>query len=80
MIRPPMIAKLKKKIKAMPEINLVDMEIPLSNGRPTQKLSDILEPEVDDSYFTGKAIVEALVAQSEFQEGFVSIKTPKKKK
>jgi hypothetical protein len=75
-----MITKLKKKFRDMPDVNLVDMGIPLTNGHPEKKLSDILETEVDDSYFQGHPMVEALVAKSEFQEGFVAFKTAKKKK
>lgn len=77
-MRPPMIAKLKKKLSSMHDINMVDMGIPLSNGRPEQKLRDILEVDVDDSYYLGKEIVEIIVNQSEFQERMISIKTAKK--
>lgn len=77
MIRPPMIRKLKKKIRAMPEINLTEMGIPLTNGKPTPNLKDILEKDVPLSFYLNKEIVERIVAQSGFKVGLISIKTPK---
>ncbi len=62
----------------MSDIDLVDMNLPLGNGTPIPKLRDILEKDVPLSYCLKKEIVERIVAESEFQERLVSIKTPKK--
>lgn len=74
--RPPLVERMKKRLKAIPEINLIDMNIPLTNGKPTPKLKDILEKEVDDKYYLRKDIVEKIVKESGFEERLVSLKTP----
>jgi len=43
-----MVEKLKARLKANPKVNLVDMQLPLTNGDPTPKLKDVLEGEVAD--------------------------------
>lgn len=77
-------AKCITKIKALikqnhPEINLVDMQIPLTNGLPTPKLRDILESNVDEKYYLRNEVVEKIVNESNFQERLVSLKLEKKK-
>jgi hypothetical protein len=75
------ITKLKKLIKTLhPEINLVDMNIPLTNGKPTPKLRDILETDVDEKYYLRNDVVEKIVKEANFQERLVSLKSPKKQK
>lgn len=75
----PCITRLKKLIKEKhPEINLVDMGIPLSNGSPTPKLKDILETDVDEKYYLKNETVEKIVKEANFQERLVSLKRPKK--
>ncbi len=74
--RPPMVEKLKKKLRAMPEVNLVDMGIPFGNNQPTSKLKDILETNVEPKYYLRKEIVEKIVKESGFEERLVSLKTP----
>lgn len=73
------ITKLKKLIKEHhPEINLVDLGIPLTNGMPTPKLKDILETDVDERYYLKNETVEKIVKEANFQERLVSMKKPKK--
>lgn len=73
------ITKLKKLIKANhPEINLVDLQIPLTNGKDTPKLKDILESEVDEKYYLRNDVVEKIVKEANFQERLVSMKAAKK--
>lgn len=73
------ITKLKALIKKEhPEINLVDLGLPLTNGLPTPKLKDILESEVDEKYYLRNDIVEKIVKESGFQERLVSLKKDKK--
>ena len=74
--RPPMVEKLKKKLRAMPDVNLVDMFIPFGNNHPTPKLKDILETDVEPKYYLRKDIVEKIVKESGFEERLVSLKTP----
>lgn len=76
MSRPPMITKLKKRISKIPEINLVSLDIPMSNGIQSPKLADILEFDVDDCYYVRKDIVEKIMKESKFEERLVSLKTP----
>jgi hypothetical protein len=49
--RPPMVERLKARLKTNPNINLSDFNIPLSNGLPTPKLKDVLEENVDKKYY-----------------------------
>lgn len=73
------ITRIKKLIKEQhPEINLVDLGIPLSNGLPTPKLKDILETDVDEKYYLKNETVEKIVKEANFQERLVSLKKPKK--
>jgi hypothetical protein len=73
------ISKLKALIKKQhPEINLVDLDLPLSNGKPTPKLKDILEKDVDEKYYLRNDVVEKIVKEANFQERLVSLKRDKK--
>jgi site-specific DNA-cytosine methylase len=74
--RPPLVERMKKRIRQIPEISLVDMNIPFTNGKPTPKLKDILEKEVDEKYYLRKEIVEKIVKESGFEERLISLKTP----
>lgn len=74
----PMVKKLKDKLKSNPKVNLVEMNIPLTNGKPTPKLKDVLESEVEDKYYLRNDIVERIINESGFQERLVSLKTEKK--
>lgn len=71
--RPPMVQKLKARLKANRNINLSDFNIPLSNGSETPKLKDILESDVDEKYYLKNHIVEKIIAESDFKERLVSI-------
>lgn len=74
------IARLKALIKLEhPEINLANFEIPLTNGKETPKLKDILETgPVDEKYYLRNEVVEKIVKESGFQEKLVSLKIGKK--
>jgi hypothetical protein len=75
------IIKIKKLIKEKhPDINLVDLHIPLTNGLPAPKLKDILESEVDEKYYIKSALVEKIAAEADFSEKLISLKTEKNKK
>lgn len=75
------IKKLKDLIKKQhPEINLVDLNIPLTNDKPTPKLKDILESDVDEKYYLKSSVVEKIVKEANFQERLVSMKVDKVKK
>lgn len=72
------ITRIKDLIKLEhPEINLVDFQIPLTNGLPTPKLKDILESNVDEKYYLRNDVVEKIVKEANFQERLVSFKRPK---
>lgn len=75
--RPPMVEKMKAKLKNNPNVNLVDFNIPLTNGMKTPKLKDILETSVDEKYYLRSDVVEKIVKESKFQERLVSIRVPK---
>lgn len=74
--RPPLVERMKKRLRAIPEINLIDLNIPFTNGKNTPKLKDILEKEVDPKYYLRKEIVEKIVKESGFEERLISLKTP----
>lgn len=76
--RPPMVERMKARLRANPNVNLVEMNIPLTNGEATPKLKDILEPEVDEKYYLRSEVVEKIVKESGFQERLVSLKVEKK--
>lgn len=71
--RPPMVLKLKARLKANPNINLSDFSIPLSSGVETPKLKDILESDVHSKYYLRNEIVEKIIAETDFKERLVSI-------
>lgn len=75
--RPPMVTKLKKRLQSNHKVNLVDMNIPLTNGEPTPKLKDILEENVDEKYYLKHEIVENIIKEVDFKERLVSIKLDK---
>lgn len=72
------VSRLKNKLKANPNINLTEMNIPRTNGEPTPRLKDILETEVEERYYLRNDIVEKIVQESKFQERLVSMKMEKK--
>jgi hypothetical protein len=76
--RIPMVTKLKAKLANNPKVNLVNMNIPLSNGYETPKLRDILEESVDAKYYLRHEIVEKILSETDFTERLVSIKLEKK--
>ena len=78
--RPPMVQKLKAKLLSNPKINLVDMNIPLTNGEETPKLKSVLESSVDEKYYIKSEIVEKIIEETDFKERLVSIKIDKKDK
>lgn len=71
--RPPLVARLKARLSANPKVNLVDMNIPLSDGSETPRLKDILETDVDEKYYLRNEIVEKIIAETDFTERLVSI-------
>ena len=77
--RPPLVQKLKARLTANPKVNLVDMNLPLSNGVPTPKLKDVLEENVDEKYYLRNEIVEKIIEETDFTERLVSIKIDKEK-
>jgi hypothetical protein len=78
MKRAPMVERMRARLKANPNINLIDMNIPRTNGEPTPRLKDILESEVDEKYYLRNDVVEKIVQESKFQERLVSMKMEKK--
>jgi hypothetical protein len=78
MKRLPMVTKLKNKLKSNPKVNLVEMNLPMTNGLPTPKLKDVLESEVDEKYYLRNDVVERIIKESNFEERLVSLKTEKK--
>jgi len=68
-----MVEKLKARLKANPKVNLVDMQLPLTNGDPTPKLKDVLEGEVADKYYVNQETVEKIIQETDFTERLVSI-------
>lgn len=76
--RPPMVAKLKQRLKDNPKVRLCDFNIPLSNGQPTPRLKDILEENVDEKYYLRNEIVQKIVEEADFKERLVSITLEKK--
>lgn len=78
--QPPLVTRLKARLAANPNINLVDFNIPLSNGSETPKLKDILEDNVDSRYYLRNEIVERIISETDFKERLVSIKLPKEQK
>lgn len=75
--RPPMVSRLKARLAANPKINLVDMNIPLTDGSETPKLKDILEENADEKYYLRNEIVEKIINEVDFKERLVSINLPK---
>lgn len=76
--RPPMVQRLKDRFKANPKINLVDMNLPLTNGESTPKLKDVLEEgTVDQKYYCKQEYVKKIVENTDFTEKLVSIKVDK---
>lgn len=71
--RPPLIDRLKKRLTANPKVNLVDMNLPLTNGHPTPKLKDILETDVDEKYYLKHEIVEKIIQETDFTKRLVSV-------
>jgi hypothetical protein len=78
MKRAPMVERMRARLKANPNINLIDMNIPRTNGEPTPRLKDILETEVEERYYLRNDVVEKIVQESKFQERLVSMKMEKK--
>lgn len=78
MKRVPMVERMRARLKANPNINLTDMNIPRTNGEPTPRLKDILETEVDEKYYLKNEVVEKIIQESKFQERLVSMKMEKK--
>ena len=78
MKRAPMVERMRARLKANPNINLTEMNIPRTNGEPTPRLKDILESEVDEKYYLRNDVVEKIVQESKFQERLVSMKMEKK--
>lgn len=75
------VSRLKALIrKELPEINLGQFDIPLTNGLPTPKLKDILESNVDEKYYLKNEVVEKIVKEANFQERLVSMKVAKSPK
>lgn len=75
--QPPMISRLKAKLRANPNINLVDMDLPLSSGEPTPRLKDVLEENVDEKYYLRHEVVEKIINEADFKERLVSINIKK---
>lgn len=75
--RLPLVERLKTKLKSNPNVNLVDMNIPLGNGTEIPRLKDILEENVDEKYYLRNEIVEKIIQETDFQERLVSIKLDK---
>lgn len=76
--RPPLVEKLKARLAANPKVSLVDMSIPLTNGKGIiPKLKEVLEPEVEDRYYLRNEIVERIIKETDFKERLVSIKIDK---
>jgi len=78
--RAPMVERMKKRLRANPKVNLINMDIPLGNGEPTPKLKDVLEEGVDEKYYLRNEIVERICKESDFKERLVSIKIDKEDK
>ena len=78
MKRAPMVERMRARLKANPNINLTDMNIPRTNGELTPRLKDILESEVDEKYYLRNDVVEKIVQESKFKERLVSMKMEKK--
>lgn len=76
----PMVERMKKRLRDNPKVNLVDMNLPLTNGKETPKLKDILEENVDEKYYLRNEVVEKIVKESKFQERLVTMKVPKNDK
>lgn len=77
MKQPPMVIKMKNRLKSNNQVTLVDMNIPLTNGKPTPRLKDILESEVEEKYYLRNEIIEKIVKDADFQEKMVSFKVSK---
>jgi len=76
--RPPMVERMKKRLQSNPKVNLVDMNIPLTNGSGRiPKLKEVLESSVDDKYYLKHSTVQKIVEESSFKERLVSIKLDK---
>jgi len=75
--RLPLVERLKTKLKSNPNVNLVDMNIPLGNGTEIPRLKDILEENVDEKYYLKHSIVQKIVEEVSFRERLVSIKLDK---
>ena len=79
--RPPLVQRLKDKLKNNPKVNLVDMDIPLSNGEYTPRLKEVLEGgEVDDKYYLNHDKVKKIIEETDFTKRLVSIKVDKHSK
>lgn len=76
---PPMVVKMKERLRENAKINLVDMKIPLSNGLETPRIKDILEENVDSKYYLKKEIVDKIVNEDDFRERLASIKSDEQK-
>lgn len=77
MKRTPMVLKLKTRLLDNPKVNIVDHNIPLTNGLPTPKLKDVLESEVDEKYYLQNETIERIIKESNFEEKLVSFKREK---
>lgn len=77
MKRAPMVEKMRKRLKANSKINLIDMDLPRTNGHPTPRLKDVLEESVDEKFYLKNEVVEKIVKESKFQERLVSMKVEK---
>ena len=64
MKRLPIVTKHKAKAKANPNINLMDLNLPLTNGLPTPDIIDILEKVVDEKYYLKQETVDKILKGS----------------
>lgn len=78
--QPPLVRRMKERLRANPKVNLINMNLPLGNGDEIPRLKDVLETEVDDKYYLRHEIVEKICRESNFQERLVSIKVNKEDK
>lgn len=73
----PAVVRFKKRLSNNPNVNLVDMSIPLKSQESIPSLKDVLEMEVASKYYLTNEIIEKLVRESEGKE-LVSIKVNKR--
>ena len=71
--RPPVAEKMKKRLRNNPDVNLVDFNIPMTNGLPTPSIKDILEDKVSEKYYLKQETVDKIIKEDKFQERLATL-------